>query len=136
MSKKKPPIDDRCPLKTNPEQWCPLAVMRLKAIRTAGRELTEEEESKLPGCPWAINHQLANYCFFKYIQEFGEGSQSSETEIAALLQVAPDTVKKLEKSALAKMREHKEFKEIKEGLDDGESVLSERLTDEDSSIYV
>lgn len=131
-------MDPRCPrqLKDMPTTWCPLAVLRLKAIRTAGRELTEEEEANLPGCKWAISHQSSNYCFFQYAKEHGEGVQAPDVEIAALMQVAPDTVKKIEKTALAKMREVKEFKEIKEGLDKGESVIADKLSDEDSSIYI
>jgi hypothetical protein len=46
-------MDERCPrrLEEMPDSWCPLAVMRLKAIRNAGRELSEEEEALLPGVP-------------------------------------------------------------------------------------
>ncbi len=135
---KKPAMDERCPrqLKSHPGSWCPLAVLRLKAIRNAGRELTEEEEAKLPGCPWAVNHQLANYCFFQYIREYGDGAPSSDIEIASLLYLSTDTVKKVEKISLAKMREDVEFKEIKEGLDKGESILDEKVSNEDLSIYI
>src|SRR5579863_1393452 len=100
-------MDPRCPraLEKHPDSFCPLAVMRLKAIRNAGRELTEDEENKLPGCPWAVNHQLANYCFFKYITEYVDEKTPSDVEIASLNNVSIDTVKKTEKSALTKMRE-------------------------------
>src|SRR5574337_1243320 len=93
-------MDKRCPraLATMPDEWCPLAVLRLRAIRTAGRELTEEEESKLPGCPWAVNHQLANYCFFKYIQEYAAEKPPADVEIAALNGISVETVKKTEKN--------------------------------------
>ncbi len=96
-----------------PDTWCPLAVLRLKAIRNAGRELTEEEESMLPGCPWAVDHQLAHYCFFKYLSEFTQDKPVSDIELAALLNVSIDTIKRIEKSALSKMRDHDSFKEIK-----------------------
>lgn len=131
-------MDERCPrqLKKEPGSWCPLAVLRLKAIRNAGRELTEEEEAKLPGCPWALNHQLANYCFFQYIKEYGDGSPSSDIEIASLLYLSTETVKKVEKTSLVKMRDGAEFKEIKESMDKGESILVERVTDDDLNIYV
>jgi len=134
---KKPAMDNRCPrqLETFPDGFCPLAVLRLKAIRNAGRELTEEEEAKLPGCPWAISHQLANYCFFKYMEEFRDGTTVSDIDIAAMLSLSPDTVKKVEKNALVKMREHEEFKEIKEGLSKGESVLDEKVSLEDLNVY-
>lgn len=135
---KKPAMDERCPrqLKTHPNSWCPLAVLRLKAIRNAGRELTEEEESKLPGCPWAVNHQLANYCFFQYIRDYGDGAPSSDIEIASLLYLSPETVKKVEKAALVKMREDSQFKEIKEGMNKGESIVHEKVTDDDLNIYI
>lgn len=132
------PMDTRCPrqLKTNPTSWCPLAVLRLKAIRNAGRELTEEEVEKLPGCVWAVNHQLANYCFFQYMSEYGDGHQASDIEIAALMCTSVDTVKKLEKSALQKIRDFKSFKELKDSLDKGESPVDERITIDDLGIYI
>ena len=108
-------MDKRCPrkLETMPDNWCPLAVLRLKAIRTAGRELTEEEESNLPGCPWSIDHQLANYCFFKYLAEFTSDKSISDIELAAFLNVSVETIKKIEKQALTKMKEHKNFANLK-----------------------
>lgn len=108
-------MDKRCPrqLEEMPDTWCPLAVLRLKAIRNAGRELTEEEESMLPGCPWAIDHQLAHYCFFKYLSDFTQDKNVSDIELAALLNVSVETIKKIEKSALEKMRNHSSLKDIK-----------------------
>ena len=131
-------MNSRCPraLTTHPESWCPLGVMRLKAIRNAGRELSEEEESKLPGCPWATNHQLANYCFFKYMSDYGEGESASDSEVAALLYVSVDTVKKTEKTAINKIRDQESFKEIKSHLDSGESILDEKTSNEDDGVYV
>jgi hypothetical protein len=129
-------MDPRCPraLKTLPGEWCPLAVMRLRAIRTAGRELTEEEESKLIGCPWAVNHQLANYCFFKYIKEFTGDKPPSDMEVASLNCISVEAVKKTEKIALNKIREATQFKELKESLD-GESVVSEHGGEDDYKIF-
>lgn len=123
-------MDKRCPrrLEDMPDSWCPLAVLRLKAIRNAGRELTEEEESLLPGCPWAVDHQLAHYCFFKYLKTFTGENSVSDIELAALLNISVDTVKKLEKGALAKMRNHSSFSDLKK---DGEAVVS----DSDSQDY-
>lgn len=97
-----------------PDNWCPLAVMRLKAIRNAGRELTEEEESMLPGCPYAIDHQLAHYCFFEYLAKFTSDKQASDIELAAMLNVSIDTIKKIEKTALAKMRQHESLSDSHE----------------------
>jgi hypothetical protein len=121
-------MDKRCPRRLNdlPSKWCELAVLRLKAIRNAGRELSEEEESKLPGCPWAIDHQLAHYCFFKYLTEFTSEKSVSDIELAALLNVSVDTVKKIEKGALNKMREHETLSSLKS--DDG-PVVTERNAD-------
>lgn len=129
-------MDSRCPriLKSLPDEWCPLAVMRLRAIRTAGRELSEEEESKLPGCPWAVNHQLANYCFFKYIKNYSSEKPPSDVEIASLNCISIDTVKKVEKSAIAKIRDTDNIKALKESME-GESVVTEHVTEDDYKIY-
>lgn len=135
-TKKDHPMDDRCPrqLEFLPENFCPLAVMRLKAIRQAGRELTEDEESKLPGCPWAVNHQLANYCFFKYIKEYAADKPPADIEIAALNCISVETVKKIEKTALTKIRDTEQFKSLKEALN-GESVIDEHSGSDDYKVY-
>jgi len=118
-------MDSRCPrrIESMPESWCPLGVLRLKAIRNAGRELSEEEEAKLPGCPWAIDHQLAGYCFFKYLSEYTSEKTISDMELAALLNVSIDTIKKIEKGALLKMRNHSTLSSLKT---DGEPIVTER----------
>lgn len=122
MTKKK--IDARCPrqLDDMPTKYCELAVMRLRAIRTAGKELTEEEENALPGCPWAVNSQTANYCFFKHIDEFASEQTLSDVEVAALNCLSVETVKKVEKEAMSKIRNHEEFANLKEDLN-GESIF-------------
>lgn len=117
METKKPQnnMDERCPrqLEDLPENWCPLAVQRLKAIRNTTGELTEEEEANLPGCPWAVNHQLANYCFFKLIKDnMPENKDLSDMEIAHFTGVSTDTVKKSEKKALKKIRKSDSIKEV------------------------
>lgn len=134
MSKKSKPttqqMDPRCPrkLENHPERWCPLAVMRLKALRNAERELTEEEENKLPGCPWAVNHQLANYCFFKYAAEYLDpNNPPSDSEIAHFNNISQETVKKTVKTAITKGKDVAGIKELMDSKD-GESILS----DEDS----
>lgn len=111
------PMDQRCPRKLDeqPIGFCPLAVLRLKALRNAGRELTEEEEAKLPGCPWAINHQLASYCFFKYVAEFLPDKVPSEMETAHYMNISTETVKKIEKQALEKIRNTDVFQELIDG---------------------
>jgi len=121
-------MDKRCPrkLKGHPKSWCPLAVMRLKALRNAGRELTEEEEGNLPGCPWAVNHQLASYCFFNYISKFMNSDEPpSESEIAHFNNLSKETVKKLIKKSISKIRTKTSFKEIIDSHD-GDSIMTER----------
>jgi hypothetical protein len=125
------PMDKRCPrqLSETPGSFCPLAVQRLKALRHAGRELTEEEEALLPGCPWAVNHQLANYCFFKFIGNFTPDDKPlSEMEIAHFCNISMDTVKKIEKKALQKMRESPVFKEVID-MADGDRIMDDRDPD-------
>lgn len=125
MSNKK--MDPRCPreLDNMPDSWCPLAVQRLKALRHAGRELTEEEENELPGCPWGVNHQLANYCFFKLISEHMPTTKNvSDMEIAHYCNISTDSVKKTEKRAIDKIRKSDTFQEIAE-THDGDSVMED-----------
>ena len=128
-------MDTRCPrqLKEMPEKFCPLAVMRLRAIRTAGRELTEEEENASPGCPWAINSQMANYCFFKYIDEFASSQTLSDVEVAALNCLSVETVKKIEKEAMNKIKNCEEFAGLKRDLD-GESIFETSANDGDFEV--
>jgi DNA-directed RNA polymerase sigma subunit (sigma70/sigma32) len=115
-------MDPRCPraLPKTPCDFCPLAVTRLRAIRTAGKELSEEEEAMLPGCPWAVNSQTANYCFFKYLEEFAGEHTLSDVEVAALNCLSIETVKKIEREALNKIRCSHAFQSLHEELD-GES---------------
>jgi len=137
MKKNKPgKMDPRCPrgLQEHPDSFCPLAVLRLKAIRNAGKELTEEEEAALPGCPWAVNHQLANYCFFKYITEYVDEKTPSDIEIASLNNISVETVKKTEKNALTKIRNTNAMKDLK-GLSGGDAIVSESESEDDYKIY-
>ena len=118
-------MDPRCPrkLENHPEKWCPLAVMRLKALRNAGRELTEEEEAKLPGCPWAVNHQLANYCFFKYAAEYlNPDNPPSDSEIAHFNNISQETVKKTVKKSIEKGKSVDTIKELIDNKD-GENII-------------
>lgn len=117
-------MDKRCPrqLGHHPKEWCELAVIRLKSIRSEGRELSEEEESKCPGCPWAVAHQLSCYCFFKYAHDYLPDSQPSDIEIAATNSISIETVKKVEKKALEKIKDSQMIKNIKE-VYKGDGVL-------------
>ena len=108
-------MDKRCPrgLECMPNKWCELAVLRLKAIRNSGKELSEEEESLLPGCKWAIDHQLAHYCFFNYLSNFTQDRSISDIELAALLNVSVETIRRIERSGLNKMKLNKSFLNLK-----------------------
>lgn len=99
-------MDSRCPRKLAelPCEFCPLAVLRLKALRNSDSELTEEEEAKLPGCPWAVNHQMSNYCFFNYVKDYLHEAPSDK-EIAHMNNISLETVKKIEKEAINKIKE-------------------------------
>jgi len=122
-------MDGRCPrqLETLPTSFCPLAVQRLKALRHAGRELTEEEEAKLPGCGYATNHQLANYCFFNLVEGFiPENRNFSDMEIAHFLNISIDTVKKVEKKAIQHIRDSAVIKEIID-IHDGDQIMEESI---------
>lgn len=129
-------MDSRCPrqLEDMPTAFCPLAVTRLRAIRTAGRELTEEEENALPGCPWSINSQTANYCFFKYIDEFAGDQTLSDIEVASLNCLSIETVKKVEKDALNKIRNREEFIRLKEDLEGDGAFENSGYSDGDFEI--
>ena len=106
-------MDARCPrhLESFPDSWCPQAVMRLKAIRNASKELTEQEEAKMVGCPWAINNQCSNYCFFQYVESDLPERTLSDIEVAGLLNISVDTVRKVEKVALDKIRQDEAIQE-------------------------
>jgi len=108
-------FDSRCPrqLECAPDSWCGLAVQRLKALRFAGKELTEEQEDEFPGCKWATQNQMANYCFFKLADDLMPDAKGfSDMEIAHFLNVSVDTVKKTEKRAVAKMKDSNDFQEM------------------------
>ena len=106
-------MDSRCPRKLEelPCEYCPLAVLRLKALRNNSEELTEDQESLLPGCPWAVNHQMSNYCFFNYIAEY-LNIAPSDKEIAHMNNISVDTVKDTIKGALEKVKTFEVVKDL------------------------
>jgi len=107
-------MDKRCPRQLDklPCAFCPLAVQRLKALRHSDQELSEEQEALLPGCPWAVNHQLANYCFFGMVGNFLPDRQLSDQEIAHFCNISIDEVKKIEKKSISKIKKSEAFKEV------------------------
>jgi len=131
-------MDKRCPrkLKDYPEEWCSLAVLRLKALRNAGRELTEEEEHNCPGCQWAIAHQLSSYCFFKYAKDYLDGQAISDVEIAYLNSISIETVKKIEKIALDKFKNSDMIKGFRDNYSDEEILGEIRELDVEHSIII
>jgi len=129
-------MDARCPRKLDnyPEEWCSFAVLRLKALRRAERELTEKEEANCPGCPWAIAHQLSSYCFFKYAKDFLNENNISDVEIASLNSISIDTVKKTEKKAIEKVKESDLIKSISSYYGSNGVLDSVKELDSDFSI--
>lgn len=115
MTEKKHKMDSRCPRKLDdlPCEYCPLAVLRLKALRNSPNEMTEQEEALLPGCPWAVNHQMSNYCFFSYIKEYLT-NPPSDKEIAHMNNVSVETVKGVTKEALSKVKQFELIKGLKD----------------------
>ncbi len=106
-------MDPRCPRKLDelPCEYCPLAVLRLKSLRNNEKELTEEEEALLPGCVWAVNHQMSNYCFFNYTANY-LNKPPSDKEIAHMNNVSIEVVKETAKQALEKIKEFKLIKHL------------------------
>lgn len=127
---------NRCPrkLKELPETWCPLAVKRLKWLRSLGREPTQEEEETAIGCSWATQDQMSCYCWFVYEAKFLSESPKTDAEIAALLNLSVETVKKTAEGALQKLQSASFVVEIKRDSD-GERVIEERLGVDDETIY-
>jgi len=123
-------MDCRCPLQLSdtPSKFCPLAVQRLKAIRNVGKELTEEEENKLPGCCWAVQAQLANYCFFKLAEDTLSNGGLSDNDIAYMNNISVDTVKKIEKKAINQIKDADIYEELRE-LFDGDEIISDITED-------
>jgi len=103
--KNKIKMDSRCPrqLEELPCEFCPLAVMRLKALRNSDKEFTEEEEALLPGCPWAVSSQSSCYCFFKYAAEY-MNAPPSDKEIAHMNNISVEAVKDTCKNAIEKIK--------------------------------
>ena len=124
-----PGMDSRCPrkLKRHPTTFCPMAVIRLKRLRNSEHELTEEEESCLPGCAWAVSHQMSNYCFFKFAAEYLD-HPLSDTEVAYFNNLSQATVRRIEKTALEKIRGERIVTELKE-LHEGSPIVDEWSND-------
>jgi hypothetical protein len=113
-------MDKRCPmmLKEYPTTFCPMAVIRLKAVKNLEYFPSEEEESKLPGCSYSINHQQSCYCWFKYARDYLT-KDTPHHEIAHLLNIPEDEVYAIEANALEKVRKSAEVEELQKTHDHG-----------------
>jgi hypothetical protein len=127
---------ERCPRKLDalPDGWCPLAVLRLKSLRTLGREATEEEEAGMQGCNWALDHQMSGYCWFKYESQYLSEISTSDADIAAALNISVDTVKKTAEKALQQIKDSKEIKEIRKAYGT-EAVVPQNYSMDDETVY-
>jgi len=129
-------MDSRCPRKLEhlPDSFCPLAVLRLKRLRQSEKELTEEEENKLPGCCWAINHQMSCYCFFKYTEEYLDSNNPpSDIEIAHMNSVSVESVKKTTKKAIEKFKKSDLIKQLEDNFA-SEEIVNPQDSDTEYSI--
>ena len=126
----------RCPRKLDKitKEWCPIAVLRLKTLRASKRELSEEEESKLPGCAWAIDDQMSGYCWFAYEAFNMSDSPAGDVNIAAALHVSVDTVRKTADRAIKKIQATQAISEIRRSHND-EPVVDDSLSIEDETVY-
>jgi len=138
-----------CPIKLQalPRHWssggqklhyCPLAVMRLKAMRIAaaeGKNITQEEEEKLPGCPWAIKSQMSGYCWFVYEATLKNDACKSDVEIASMLELPAEQVKIAYASAAEKVLSDSDSGSIRDMLVSGSVSGQERLSLEDEYVY-
>jgi len=125
----------KCPRKLDslPSTWCPLGALRMKAVRSLVKEPSQEEEAGLPGCPHAVSHQFSNYCWFKYESEHINGDGCSDQEIASLLGLTPETVKKTAQTALDKIKKNEFILDLKKHH--GSDPIVEDSTPEDVYIY-
>lgn len=116
--------------------YCPLAVTRLKAIRAAraeGRTITQDEEDKLPGCPWAIKSQMSGYCWFIYEAISMPESQTLDADIAAMLDIPLEQVKLAGSTGAQKILDNPDILDIKDTLNTESS--DSRLSLEDEHVY-
>lgn len=113
-------MDSRCPmqLKEYPTTFCPMAVIRLKAVKSAESFPSEEEEAGMPGCDFAINHQQSCYCWFRYARDY-LSRETSHYEIAHLLNIPEEEVVAIEVAAMEKVKRSAQISEIDRSFDKG-----------------
>ena len=107
-------MDKRCPLglKEFPNQICPLAVQRLRALERVEGNTSHLQESKMPGCEWCVNDRESNYCFFRYIHD-NQGQDHPTIEIAEKLLVTQAAVYSGLNRAIAKIKDSNIIADLK-----------------------
>jgi hypothetical protein len=112
-------------------------VTRLKAIRAAraeGKVLTQEEEAKLPGCPWAIKSQMSGYCWYIYEAIAMPEHPTLDADIAAILDIPVEQVKSAAEAGSSKIVLNPDTADIRETLKSDVSANA-RLSLEDEYVY-
>lgn len=128
-------MDPRCPLSLDdyPTTWCKLAVLRLKGIQNSNGNLTEAQEEKLPGCPWAIFDLYSHYCFFQYMRDKQE-QPSSEAEVSSLLGIPQPLVHEAYQSAFEKYKESDLYTDIEYSY--GSDSISDEFEPQEQGFYI
>jgi hypothetical protein len=129
-------FEERCirQLDELPQGWCPAAVMRLKYLKSLGREPTEEDEKNAPGCPWAVSDQLSGYCWFVYEAKYLPEQPLSDQDIAANLNISVEAVKETSDRAIKKIQNNENIKEIRQTYD--KDFVIDDSSSNDESIYI
>ena len=128
-------MDTRCPrqLSSHPDSWCKLGVLRLKAIKEfqarLSRNPTEEEEALLSGCPWCINDQYSNFCYFCYISN--ENKEVNNNEVGHFLNISAIEVEAVLDKAIQKIHSHPDIINYKEIYGDDEKCRFDSPEDRD-----
>jgi hypothetical protein len=98
-------MDKRCPLGIvgHINIPCPMAIQRIKAIKYNSKKIKNDN---MPGCPFYVMHQLSNYCFFQYMEKYGNNKESCEEEISSYLLISIEDVKKIMSDIMIKLAEN------------------------------
>lgn len=137
-SRNKSEIDrfhDCCPLKLKrfPEEICELGLQRARWTKDHTGYLAFEEK-QAPGCVWGIpTEDKHSYCFFKFMAD-SEGKQFDENEIANLLGLSKDQIKKIIETATIKLKNTEIVKELKD-LHDSGGLFTEESSQNEEDIY-
>lgn len=124
---------EACParLTTRPAEPCPRALERIHAIQAEGPRSKVDPDS-LPGCPWAINSTVHNYCFWSLAAELDE--PLSDREICNLLGINQQTLEKTLQSAILKLQVLKDTDVMNEFVEAVMEVVATQ--DPDNTVYL